>query len=794
MDLVLADYQKIAANPERYGGKASRLARLKAAGHQTPAFVLLSPELLKNFAMANRIDFRRTPRSLAGAILEGIWPAPLVHEVNQAVKRQQLDTRALIVRYAGSGASATLRIKVGPRCGRGLHELTKMIQGLWADSYASLDANQGAWPQLEPAPSIHLILQELVQVDVSGTIWTRSPDPLLMAAWSRIDARLGLRVLVEDKTEMEDRYQVHRSDNIVTKRVSKKTSGHALSDNCQVLTKETPSPQVSAPCLSDEQVRTLTEHGLALEASFGAPMKISFGWAKERLWLFSVEPIEGLPPEVVFSPKLTGSQPAIWEHAPFVPELEGLVKPLTYSLARKFYQARQLSYCKVMGGSSDDLSAARRHTHDMVALIRGRMYRNLLPWYRFLRHAPWAQHGKEHMRTTGQISYFLGGRAAEFYAGEVRATVQDFVFFSLKKIAALVRMVPIIVAWPRYMRALRLSLIKEQQTDYTLMSLPEQIQALGKLQAALWVEGQWPVMMERLCELVCRVLRRMVRTFAPGEFHEVQEYLAALAEKTRALPKRALADLAHKIACGILPGRSLFLDQDLQELAQMLASRTDLQALRAAIADYQETYGALVQASMKLESHDHSENLLPILQSLKDELHRPERAHLLQQNLWRWQPPRLGLVQRGLYAVIRSWCCLAIRQREEWRLEQLRGYGLLRRLVAAIGHNLAILGLTADAKDVHWLFAEELEAALSQQASVDMRQIVAQRQLDWQTFADEPPLPDSFLTIGALAIYQQYPEAAQLGQSFDSSSKPPKSASSREDQTLLPWEAIPKTA
>ena len=93
---------------------------------------------------------------------------------------------------------------------------------------------------------------------------------------------------------------------------------------------------------------------------------------------------------------------------------------------------------------------------------------------------------------------------------------------------------------------------------------------------------------------------------------------------------------------------------------------------------------------------------------------------------------------RGLSAFYAKRAAIGIRNREKSRLHRGRLYGMMRSLVLQMGENLYRQKRIPDPADVFWLYCEELEAAESD-AALDLNGIIAGRKREYDGYAELPP-------------------------------------------------------
>ena len=118
-------------------------------------------------------------------------------------------------------------------------------------------------------------------------------------------------------------------------------------------------------------------------ALFGQPQDIEWAIEGGRIYLLQSRPIttlRNLPdPDGVLN---------IWDNSNIIESYSGVTTPLTFSFARSVYEGVYRQFCRILRVPERKI-AANDHTFSrMLGLIQGRVYYNLLNWYRVLALLP----------------------------------------------------------------------------------------------------------------------------------------------------------------------------------------------------------------------------------------------------------------------------------------------------------------------------------------------------------------------------------------------------------------------
>ena len=144
-----------------------------------------------------------------------------------------------------------------------------------------------------------------------------------------------------------------------------------------------PHEDAHRPALTDDEVRAVAALARQAGHHFGRPQDIEWAIEDGCLYLLQARPITALSEVVDPDGAL-----CLWDNSNIAESYAGVTTPLTFSFARRAYEEVYRQFCRLMR-----VPAARIAAHDdifprMLGLIRGRVYYNLLSWYRVLALLP----------------------------------------------------------------------------------------------------------------------------------------------------------------------------------------------------------------------------------------------------------------------------------------------------------------------------------------------------------------------------------------------------------------------
>lgn len=197
-----------------------------------------------------------------------------------------------------------------------------------------------------------VVAQELIEVEKSGVLFSRSPVSPTAAV--TIDAGFGMgEGVVSGHTDV-DNYQLTRTKEVIDTRINNKEQ-----------------------VLNEQEMFELVDLAIRLEKEAGAPSDIEWGYKNSKLFLFQIRPItRSFEPLTYFvDTNLSESYP-------------GVVSPFTASFVKKAYENVFKESAVIMGAKGKRLETLSYHYARLISSVDDHLYYNLEHYYAVLRALP----------------------------------------------------------------------------------------------------------------------------------------------------------------------------------------------------------------------------------------------------------------------------------------------------------------------------------------------------------------------------------------------------------------------
>jgi pyruvate,water dikinase len=770
---ILTASSPFAAIEHLSGGKGRGLFELTAQGMPVPAWAVVSVDVFRRFRIGAGLDalIRSEMAGLAADSDEEALNAA-AEQISAVIAEADLDSRTQTVlaeAYAnvGEGAVAVRSSAVGEDSARlsfagqyttrlnvvGLDAVTEAVQACWASAWSVNALRYRLMNDLSlRGVEMAVVIQTIVAAEKSGVLFTVNPatgsdDEFV------VSAAYGLGEAVVSGAVDPDTVVLARSTGAVRKETlgAKEERIDPLpGGGCQ--TRVVSCSERSVPVLSAAELGELHQQGTRLEQLMGAPQDVEWAVAGGKLWILQSRPVTG------------GSQPGsspdgelrLWDNSNIIESYGDIVAPLTYTFARHVYHAVYREHCELLGVPDRQLAAMEEWLPQLLGYFDGRVYYNLLNWYRLIRLIPF---------------YSVNRRVLEIAMGaepldqEIAARQHPFVCRNQIEGAFVRTRIALRFFW--YFATIHRLVGDFVDHFYRVYGEFDTVEYGGREAHelySLFVEmerrliARWGrmTMLESSIGLSFGALYALTQRWLP----EAPDWFLYEAVKTSpdvesVQPLRRLDEIAEAIVANpALHEEVRSLPAERLDDAFRTAEESSTQALVKRIDAYLDEFGYRNANELKLEEPDLREDPTSFFMLLKGAVgrlkasdaiareDRPTADAYLSDHLPGWR--------RRVYELMRRRVQRCLTDREQVRFCRTRIFGLSRRMFRAAGEDMARTGALETAADIFYLRLEELRGCFEGTiAHRELRPLVALRK-DQERCNRERELPHRFMTRGGV--------------------------------------------
>lgn len=684
------------------GGKARALGALTRAGFPVPKWMVVLPD---------------APRAEATAVVRAFFGVSIRP---WAVRSSALDEDGKNHSFAGQ-LESYLNVEESDLADR----IAAVRQSGFSERIVLY--RQQAGLSLPPPPPA-VIVQEMVAAAAAGVAFSADP----------VSGRRGL-VVVAAVPGLGER--------LVSGEVSS-DSFHVDRDN-RIVHREL--VEVGRASLTDVQVLEVANLARHAEKLFGQPQDIEWALADGRIHLLQSRPITSIA-------RLADPDGAwqLWDNSNIAESYSGVTTPLTFSFASEIYEEVYRQFVKILRVPTRRIEESRDVFGRMLGLARGRVYYNLLSWYRVLAMLPGFAINRRFMEQMMGVKEGLPEEALPYVVGDKRPpSLRDY----LEIAGTVTGLLGSHFALPSKIRAFYRRLddaLAPGAVPLDQMRPDELAASYRRLQNQLLTRWDAPLINDFFAMIYFGVSRKLVDAWCGDANGTLQnDLIACQGGIISAEPAQRILRLAE------LARRSPdFLDAlEHGSLGEIEAALPKHETFAREYRDYVEKFGDRCLEELKLESATLQDDPLLLLRSVaqlarKDVL--PAQGHTEEIGAEARARADQALtghpVRRRIFDFVVSRTRDRVRDRENLRFERTRVFGRVRRIFVELGKRFHALDVLEDPRDIFYLTTEEAMGFVEGGAvTTDLKALVQLRQTEFEGWKSEP-VAERFETRGVVYV------------------------------------------
>lgn len=627
---------------------------------------------------------------------------------------------------------------------RAAHEQRAAREGAPDALSAGGPASTGGDSQADPAIDVAVVVQEMVDSEVSGVLFTANPatgdrnEMVIRAAYG-----LGEGVVAD----LVDTDGYFAKDGQIRMEVSDKAEMVARNPETGRGTVIAPVPpeKRGMACLSESQVRELVEAAGRIREYFGGHQDIEWAFAAGKLYILQTRPITTLKPP-------REGREIIWDNSNITESYSGVTSALTFSFASHAYDIVYRQVSELLGVDPAVVRANSLTYRNMLGLMKGRVYYNLKNWYRLVALLPGYEANK------GFMEQMMGVKQkTEISASESRAG-----FFE--------RWTPIAMVGARVVKAfLDLDRLVDDFTtrfyrtyeahrhrDLSKMTPHEIVEMYDVLEREILLHWKAPIVTDIFAMVFYGVLKKLCQNWChDGEGSLQNDLLCGEGGIESTEPTKALMRMAQMVQ----QDPALKAEVEKRQVAELESwLRATPGPLRDAFLSFLDRYGFRCMNELKLEEPSLRDDPTFVFVTLKNYLKRPdldvEELEKREREIRRNAEARVAklLGRNPLRHAIFRWVLANARKnvknRENLRFARTKIFGLCRELFNAVGEKFVEAGVLDNPRDIYHLTVPEIWAFIEGRAvCTNLRALAALRKEEFDRYRQEE-IPDRFTTVG----------------------------------------------
>jgi pyruvate,water dikinase len=782
LPLFLNATQAVKQDESLLGGKAKNLALISRQGLPVPRWWVLTTacfsQQLKELNIEDWLEQQiqkltssnekntannETIAQVASNIQQALGRLPLTSEIQQLIRdslpKNILNNTSLAVRSSVVGEDAENASFAGQM------DSYLYQKGEQAVFESIIKVMQSAFNHRALAYRIHnglgltdiraaIILQEMVDADVSGVMFTANPTTgnrkqvVISSTW-------GCGEGIVSGVCSTDETIVGLFNNNINTQVNTKDSAFVFDCNAANGAIEVPvePSKQTVPSLEVAQILQLRDIGKNISEVYKTPLDIEWCLKDDQIYILQARPVTSLPPV-----NSDDDDVVVWDNSNIQESYCGVTTPLTFSFANRAYKTVYEQTLRLLGVKETVVQEHQSMLENMLGLINGRVYYNINNWYRGLLFLPSFKQNKSDMERMMGLT-----DPVDLVQSQALSTMQK-----IKKMPQVLRALYSIVTRFRKMDDLVHEFREMFQHEYQsvkreslhTLTIGQLINESRRLDKQLLENWTTPIVNDFYVMMMNGRVHRWLEKVGIENPEVIQNNLLSGEEGIESTePTKYLLKM-----CDYIRANSELEQCILSTKNSILLSviQTENTVFYQQCIDYIELYGDRTMGELKLESITLRQDSSFMFAVLKNFLSKPDLTlSTLAENEAKFRSEaeetvipviRKQLGGRALKKLNKDLSSLrdAIRNRENMRLARTRMFGLYRDIYTEIGEQLSFYGKLNRPRDIFYLTLEEIYAYKDgRSVQTYLPPLVSARKEEFVSY-EANDLPHHFWTKGAV--------------------------------------------
>lgn len=625
------------------------------------------------------------------------------------------------------------------------------VRGCWASLFSDRAVYYRRSNKIDPwSTRIAVIAQQMIKADISGVVFTTNPltgnrhEMLVNSTW-------GLGEGLVAGTLVADTFILDAGGNVVRSIIAEKKQFADFSVLGGIEFRPVPTEKQSMTSLTAQKLKEL--HGLALKVQDfkSKPMDIEFAIEGDAIYLLQARPITTL--KEYAQPDTENLK--IWDNSNIVESYSGVTTPLTFSFIKSAYYAVYWQFCEVIGVNKKTIFKSRHVFENMLGLIQGRVYYNLLNWYRLISLMPGFSYNKKFMeqmmglQVIKEVKFAVGSKGKwERYLVHLPRLLK----VGAKMFTAHLSLQRRVATFQAHFRNIY---AKCSKLDYEKMTPPQILEIYHILEDEVLWKWKSPILNDFEAMIFYGLLKRLTVIWKLDDDGTIQNDLLCGEggiRSTRVTTELAL--IAKQIEASE-ELKSRVLSSSPEDALLQLRREPAFTDIKKAFEKYIDEYGVRSVDEMKLESIPVKDNpvfCISVIQNyLRTAVPDPDKQRGREQNIRQKAESLLESRLKARYPLLYPFKLLlyhwvlkntrnAIKNRENQRFARAEAYSLIRSMMRAIGKNWYERGILRNPENIFYLEMGEIWSFIEGTSTyIDLQRLSDMRRMEFETYRQMSP-------------------------------------------------------
>jgi phosphoenolpyruvate synthase/pyruvate phosphate dikinase len=721
------------------GGKAKNLVHLEEIGAKVPSWAVVPEEvLLKQLAQELGVD------QIQDAFNKLLVPQDIIAQL-QLFFGENFEATTYAVRSSAideDGAQFSFAGQFETYLHVSHDEIEEKIKAIWLSAVSPRVIKYRQQNNLPLQFGIGVIIQEMISSEAAGVAFGADPltgDPSIKI----VSAVFGLGEGLVSGDLDADTFTISEQ-GIKSQVVSKPHQYVRDTVNGGIEKTETNASIKDTPSLSEQQVYEISTLLDQLNHKLGKAQDLEFAFSKGLLYLLQTRPITTVE-------KFQKGEYILWDNSNIIESYPGITTPLTFTFIIKMYEMVYRQFVEMMGVKPKELEKHASIFANTLGLVRGRVYYNLLNWYKMLAMVPGYSINAENMeRMMGVKERFELGGEFQMSKGLARLRIAGMVFNMIQMQFFLPK------TRRKFLKQLNQIMTKYKSIDFSKKTSAQIIEHYITFESSLLLRWKAPLVNDFFAMIWFGMLEKKAKQYCPNEPNIHNDLLCGSQDIISVEPIHRSIELSILVSKNS-DSKKMFLENTPLEIWNRLTDGA-FPEVKKGITDYIQRFGDRCVGELKLETVSYSQKpelFVKVVQSYVKQGIITKRSSSNIENDLRANAEEKIFKQLKGKTLKKWWFKFIIAQtrdlvssRENLRFERTRGFGMVRNMFSALGQIWHQEGHLENPRDIFYLELDEIKSMANGKFNSALIEPLKERIVEFDRYKKQIPPQERFSTYG----------------------------------------------
>ncbi len=649
--------------------------------------------------------------------------------------------------------------------------MIEKIKDVWISSFSShvmKYRKEGSINNEINVPAV--IIQEMINSDKAGVGFSANPvngnyDEAV------ISGTYGLGTSIVDGDENGDLFIYDKKTKKIKKEIRTKKIRQVLDfENQKIKTEEI---NIEEEVLTNDEIHELGENIINIEKYYGKPQDMEWAFEKGKLYILQARPITTLQKT---SEKTINT--IIWDNSNIVESYPEITLPLTFSFIRKAYSDVYKRFSEITGVPAKVVESYQVVYDNMLGLLKGRVYYNLINWYKLLMLFPNSKGNSKFMEQMMGVKKELSEENLNENLLEAEEKMTGWEKFRnrLEKYKAgftlFMNMFLIEKKAEKFYKIIDENL-NGKNSNLDNKNIKELKKYYKFLENKFLKNWEIPIINDFLVMVWFGLSKKMAEKYIKENFEEKHNILIAQEgnDMISVEPSRYIKKMSNMLRQ----------DNSLQNKIKTIIKNNDesrIDGLKLTenikfnflFNEYMEKFGDRTVHELKLEASTLKEEPIFLIKmifslSMTENIQEHTKRNISEEQKKIYESLKINPVKKYLLKKTIFYAKKFIKLRENLRYERTKVFGTVRKIMKKMGTHLKNDNLINNEKDVFYLTVDEIFGLVDGSIiDVDLKKLIELRKEEYKKYESAAILPDRFLTRGFLGENFYYEDLAENSQ------------------------------